>query len=112
MEFAMRRVCLLAIGFLLCGVPAAQADQIDGDWCHEDGRHLYIEGPSIRTPSGAETIGEYTRHAFRYDGVDGTPEAGQDIRMQQFSDDDMRLIRSIGGTAGDPEQWRRCKPIA
>ena len=110
----MRLIQTMTVSALICaaGIVGAHADQIDGDWCHEDGRHLYIEGDAIRTPSGAETTGDYTRHAFRYDGVDGTPEAGQEIRMQQFSDDDMRLIRIVGGTPRDPEQWRRCKPIA
>ena len=42
---------------LLCAVPRAWADKIDGDWCFEDGRHLSIAGPRIVTPLGSHIAG-------------------------------------------------------
>ena len=76
---------------MLAGIAAmlwpglAGADAIDGDWCEAGGaRSLSIDGPSIRIPSGAEIRGEYDRHAFRYVGPDGDPEAGQVIKMRDL----------------------------
>jgi hypothetical protein len=106
-----RSVFTLFLG-LSWTVPAL-ADRIDGDWCSlEGGKTLTIKGPSIRIPSGAEITGEYDRHAFRYIGPEGDPEAGQEIRMRIFSDDDMGLVRIVGGAPQPEEQWLRCKPIA
>ena len=96
--------CLL---MLTCG--PALSDQIDGDWCSATGQHLKIEGPAITIPSGAEIIGTYTRHGFRYEGPEGDPEAGQVIEMRQLSDEAMVLVRSIEGAARDPETWTRCQ---
>ena len=106
----MRNSLATCLTLTLCflTIPAF-ADRIDGDWCNQDnGKALFIEGDSIRTPSGAETIGQNGHHSFRYDGVSGTEEEGQAISMQQYSDDDMRLTRD----GGPSEQWRRCKPVA
>lgn len=105
----LARLSFLALA-LLTG--PARADAIDGDWCSEDGRSLTIDGSAIRIPSGARTTGEYARHMFRYVGPSGDPEAGHDIRMRIYSDDDMRLERFIDGVGQPEEQWRRCKPIA
>lgn len=87
----------------------AQADQIDGDWCSASGQHLAIDGPAITLPSGAETIGSYWRHGFRYEAPEGDPEAGQIVEMRQLSDEEMVLIRSTGGKPGTPETWTRCQ---
>ena len=107
----MRRT-LHALPFLLAGIlfpAAALADRIDGDWCSPDGKHLHIEGPAITIPSGAQIIGDYGRHSFRYEGPEGDPEAGQVIEMRQLSDEEMVLIRSTGGKPGTPETWTRCQ---
>lgn len=110
----MRRSSLIATTAVFLSFTApALADKIDGDWCStDDARNLNIDGPAIRTPPGAETIGEYGRHTFQYDGVEGTAEAGHTIFMQQFGDDDMRLRRTVNGQTLPDEQWRRCKPVA
>lgn len=106
---------LLPIGAagVLAFIQPALADRIDGDWCAVDGgKTLHIEGPAIRIPSGAEITGQYDRHAFRYIGPTGDPEDGQVIMMRIYGDDDMRLVRVIGGKPEPEEQWRRCRPIA
>ena len=109
---SFRRPFFILLSCLLWTVPAF-ADRIDGDWCAlEGGKTLTIKGPWIRIPSGAEITGDYDRHAFRYMGPEGDPEAGQEIRMRIFSDDDMRLVRIVGGSPQPEEQWLRCKPIA
>lgn len=105
-----RTTTLLFLVSLFLAVPA-RADAIDGNWCSADGRSLSIDGPSIRIPSGAEITGEYSRHVFRYVGPVGDPEAGHDVRMRIFSDDDMRLERFIDGASQPEEEWHRCKPI-
>lgn len=87
----------------------ALADRIDGDWCSADGKHLSIEGPRIMIPSGAEISGQYDRHGFRYSGPAGDPEAGQAIEMQQLSDEEMWLQRTVGGEKMPVETWRRCQ---
>lgn len=98
---------------LLACIAGAHADAIDGDWCAvEGGKTLTINGPSIRIPSGAEITGQYDRHAFRYVAPAGDPEAGQEIMMRIYSDDDMRLVRLVGGEEQPEEQWRRCRPVA
>ena len=56
---------MVVLGVLLNGAPA-MADVIDGDWCHDDGRHFSIQGPIIITPAGKPMQGQYTRHTFRY----------------------------------------------
>ena len=102
----MRRIVLMLCFSLFWAVPA-QADQIDGDWCSVDGKHLSINGPEIEIPSGKQITGNYTRHGFTYTGPDGDPEMGQQIRMSQQSDQLMVLYRS---TAPDKaEEWRRCQ---
>ena len=99
----------LALVIFACSAAVAHADQIDGDWCSATGKHLLIEGPAIRLPSGAEIIGDYRRHAFRYEGPEGDPEAGQVVEMRQLSDEEMTVVRSRNGTAEPAETWKRCQ---
>ncbi len=99
----------LALAFLVCTVTASHADQIDGDWCSSTGKHVLIEGPAITLPSGAEIIGDYRRHGFRYEGPEGDPEAGQVVEMRQLSDEEMVVVRSRNGTAEPAETWKRCQ---
>lgn len=105
----MTAVALFAVAGVAVSALPALADQIDGDWCSADGKHLSIEGPRIMIPSGAEISGQYDRHGFRYTGPAGDPEAGQSIEMQQRSDEEMWLQRSVGGEKMPVETWRRCQ---
>ena len=101
----MRRTILVSF-ITIFWITSAAADQIDGEWCSEDGKRLVINGPNIEIPSGKRIVGNYTRHGFTYSGPQGDPEAGQTIRMAQQSDEHMKLYRS---TAPDKaEDWRRC----
>ncbi len=99
---------ILVIGFVLAGVTAAHADAIDGAWCSAKGQNLQIEGPNIRTPSGARTTGHYTRHSFAYEPPADDPEAGQLIIMEQLSEEQIRLARVKDGVTSPAEDWRRC----
>ena len=107
----MRLAIVSLFSLLLLAVPA-HADSVDGDWCADDGRSLTISGPQIRIPSGAQITGEYGRHSFRYIGPAGDPEEAQDVRMQLWSEEDLRIQRVVDGVMQPVEQWKRCKPIA
>ena len=106
--FARARSASLSAGLavVLFGLSGqASADQIDGDWCFPgDGRHLTIQGDDITTPSGTNTTGDYTRHAFRYVVPDSDPGAGDEIDMRQLNDQTMVLRRPDG----TEETWKRC----
>jgi len=108
----MARQIAFALGALFLVTIPACADVIDGDWCADDGRTITIDGPQIRIPSGKQITGEYSRHVFRYVGPIGDPEEAHDVRMQQWSDDDLRINRIVDGEAWPEEVWHRCKPIA
>lgn len=95
---------------LLFSATPAIADQIDGEWCSEDGKHLTINGPKIRIPSGKLIIGDYDRHGFIYTGPEGDPEAGQKIRMVQQNHEHMKLYRSTAPKSA--EDWRRCQVVS
>jgi hypothetical protein len=90
----------------------ARADALDGSWCSDDGRSLTIDGPKIRTPTGAKVTGEYARHSFRYVGSIGDPEEAHDVRMLLWNEDDLRIDRIVDGVKQPEESWHRCKPIA
>ncbi|HEX5079913.1 MAG TPA: hypothetical protein VFV80_12245 [Geminicoccaceae bacterium] len=84
----------------------ALADQLDGDWCFPgDGRNLTIQGPSIITPNGSRTTGDYRRHTFTYVIPDGDPGAGAEIYIRQLNDLTM-VLRQPDGTE---ETWKRCE---
>jgi hypothetical protein len=103
-QFALTIATIFAT--LLLG-SAVKADVIDGDWCHDDGRHFSIKGPTIITPAGQETQGKYTRHSFRYTVPAGVPEAGLDISMLLLNELTVSLQPGADGT---PQIWHRCKP--
>ncbi|MFI5013532.1 MAG: hypothetical protein ACHQAY_14410 [Hyphomicrobiales bacterium] len=91
---------------LLLGTPA-RADVIDGDWCHDDGRHFSIQGPTIVTPAGKQTQGQYTRHTFRYVVPSDEAGSGQEIWMQLLNELTVNLRIGAEGAA---QIWHRCKP--
>ena len=89
----------------LCLVAApALADRIDGQWCNGSGEHIIIDGPAITLSTGGDLIGDYNRHAFRYDAPDGDPDAGMPIDLMLDSDEQMTLSRP-----GSTEIWHRCR---
>lgn len=102
------------LGLALWAGPA-RADAIDGDWCHEDGRTMTIQGSAITIPGGKRITGEYDRHSFSYLVPDGETGAGARIDMSLLNEETMRLTRGVppGSTAEpEPEIWRRCRPVA
>ncbi len=103
------RTLLAAGAFFALSASAALADRIDGDWCDATGKHLKIDGATIEIPSGRVITGDYGRHAFRYVGPEGDPEAGVEVVMQLFSEEEMGLIRRAGGQNQPVETWRRCQ---
>ena len=72
----MYRVVLMSFTAIFWTMPAT-ADQIDGEWCSDDGQTLTINGPKIVIPSGKNIEGNYARHGFTYTGPEGDPEMGQ-----------------------------------
>jgi hypothetical protein len=95
------------VATLAIAVPA-HADAIDGNWCSRDGKSLSIEGPKIRTPSGADLLGRYARHAFAYEAPASEAEAGQIVVMRLVDEEDMIMVHLKDGVAGPVEDWRRC----
>jgi hypothetical protein len=99
-----------AIGGALAMTVPARADAIDGDWCF-GANHLLIEGSSIVTPARNKIQGEYNRYRFSYVVPAGEPGAGTEIKMVMIRGQEMvHLTR--GNQTGEPEVWRRCKPIS
>lgn len=96
---------LPALPLLLVAAPA-RADSIDGAWCHEKGRRMVISGPSITTPAGTRTQGDYGRHDFAYTVPAGDPGAGTQVRMVLMGE---WRVRVQEGDA-TPEIWERCGP--
>jgi len=103
---------LAAAATLLIGATgAAHADVIDGNWCSGDGRHFSIQGPSIVTPGGAKTQGNYSRHAFSYVTPPSEPSAGEPIFMTLLNETTVRL--RVGADPAAPTQvWKRCDVVS
>ncbi len=103
----MSRATLALLTLAALAVPhAARADAIDGAWCHEKGRRMVITGPSIVTPAGTTTAGDYGRHDFAYTVPSGEPGAGTRITMVLMGEYRVRVQQ--GDTA--PVVWERCGP--
>jgi hypothetical protein len=84
----------------------ARADVIDGDWCHDDGRRLSIQGPTIITPGGATLQGDYSRHSFQYTAPPNEAGGGQLISMILRSE--TRVDVRVGGPGETYQVWHRC----
>ena len=95
------------VALLLTVVPA-RADQIDGNWCFTDGRHLTIDGPAIITPGGTAMTGDYDRHGFRYVVPAGEADAGAQVDMVQFDDYTIQVTTAPPGGAARTEIWKPC----
>jgi hypothetical protein len=87
------------------------ADAIDGDWCSLDGRHFEIVGPSIITPAGTKTTGDYSRHAFAYQTPESDPGSGATIAMILVNERTLRL-QSDKPAGAEPEIWTRCEFVS
>ncbi len=105
-----RRLCVVAALSGLGAAPAL-ADAIDGDWCNGISS-LQINGPAIRTPGGKDITGTYSRHAFRYIAPAGDRDAGAEVLMRLLGEQEMLLMRRIGGTESPAESWKRCQPVS
>jgi hypothetical protein len=88
-------------------IHVARADAIDGDWCAANGKRMSIRGPSIVTPGGQQTSGNYTRHFFSYVIPAGETGAGATIEIQLLGE-----YLAHASQAGDTSvlEWRRCQP--
>ena len=104
---------LVIAGMALSASPAF-ADAIDGTWCFRDGRNMQISGPRIVIPSGAEILGQYSRHAFSYAAPQAGADAGATVSMVLVNESTIHL-RRLGGASPTPleafEVWRRCEVI-
>ena len=107
-----RLLLVLPIAWLVLSVDAAQADQIDGHWCYQDGSSFTIRGPQIVTPAGNLLRGEYNRHGFAYVVPEGEKGAGDKVLMAQQNHSTVHVWRG-GRTAAErsaSEVWHRCDP--
>ena len=103
----MPRPTLALLTLASLAVPhAARADAIDGAWCHDKGSRMVISGPSIVTPGGSKTAGDYGRHDFAYTVPPGEPGAGTRITMVLLGE---YRVRVQEGDAA-PVVWERCGP--
>jgi len=94
---------------LACLAGPALADRIDGDWCSPDGTgHFRIEADRIETVTGRATRGDYGRHTFTYVVPEGDSGAGDEVLMQQLSEEAVRVRFGVA----EPEVWLRCKPVS
>ncbi len=72
-------------------------------WCDGDGRNMQINGPRIVTPTGAEILGRYSRHAFTYEVAQA--DAGATVSMVLVNESTIHLRRSGGASPTPPEAF-------
>ena len=107
---ANKHAMVLGAGITLLMSGVAQADAIDGRWCHQDGRRLAIRGPEITTPGGSRISGDYGRHNFTYVVPASEPSAGQTVYMRLLGEYLMHSRLGAPAGEGPPEVWNRCPP--
>jgi hypothetical protein len=100
----------IALSLATASIGTAHADAIDGDWCH-GAAHLNIDGSTILTPGRNTIQGFYNRYRFAYTVPAGEPGAGGEVSMMMIRGQELVHLQS-GGSSGEPEVWRRCKPIS
>lgn len=111
-KWRIQLLSALAIAAAALAAGPAYADAIDGTWCNHDGRNMQISGPRIVTPSGAEILGRYSRHAFAYEVAQA--DAGATVSMVLVNESTIHLRRDGGASPTPPEAfevWRRCEVI-
>jgi hypothetical protein len=106
---SVRIAAFVATASCLASTPVL-ADAIDGDWCN-GGLHMEINGASIVTPGRNKIEGQYYRYRFVYTAPANEPGAGGEISLVMIRGQEIVHLRRAGQT-GDPEVWRRCKPIS
>lgn len=104
----MRHILLATLSLL---PSLALADAIDGDWCHNDGSHLRIDGSSITVGTAPGIMGKYARHTFSYTAPPGDPEAGAEIVFRLRSETEMRRVRDPAAMPEHDDLWQRCETI-
>ena len=109
MRFCSGKNLALSLVVLLIATPVL-ADTIDGNWCSVEGLHVSIKGPAVVTPSGAQLLGDYSRHNFSYIAPAGEPDAGAKVLMRLAGE--TRVFVSIEGKAGEPQLWKRCEQVS
>ena len=88
---------ILIVGPLLFPATSAIADAIDGDWCSPSAaEHVRISGPNVTSPTGSQTTGNYSRHAFSYIVPPGDPGAGDAVSMQLLNEEETRVTVASG----------------
>ncbi len=98
---------VFGLAFAASALPMpADADAIDGDWCHKNGQRLSINGPKVVTPAGKSMIGNYDRHAFSYKAPAGSKRAGGKVNMSLMDEHNLQ-VKWPGAKAA--EIWQRCK---
>jgi len=100
------RIAALAVLLTATAPALAWADSIDGAWCHDSGKRMVITGPSIVTPAGTSTKGDYGRHDFTYVVPAGDPGAGTTIRMYLMGEMHVQVMEG----SDKPVMWDRCGP--
>ena len=93
---------------LLLPMGTAQADAIDGHWCHADAGRMSISGPDIVTPRGTQMQGNYGRHSFSYVVPAAEPGAGANLFMILIYDDTVHLTNGSTTVLQTPQIWHRC----
>ncbi|MEH6752882.1 MAG: hypothetical protein V7788_01790 [Alphaproteobacteria bacterium] len=104
MQNLMRAVAIIVM--LVSFSTTAQADAIDGNWCHSEFGNFEIRGSNILTPGGLQMTGEYSRHTFRYIAPPGERAATKAINMAIVDDETLHLI--VEEPDSSVEVWRRC----
>lgn len=96
---------------LLLATATAQADAIDGSWCHTEpsgqSSRFSINGPRIVTPAGTRTEGRYQRHYFAYVVPADELGAGTVVEMRLLGEEAV-MVRE--GPQAAPIVWQRCGP--
>ncbi len=105
------RLHIFLAGFalaLLLPMGTAQADAIDGHWCHTNAGRMSIGGPDIVTPGRTQMQGNYGRHSFSYVVPAAEPGAGANLFMILIDDDTVHLTNGSTTVSQTPQIWHRC----
>lgn len=92
------------IALVLTFPSTSVAHRIDGNWCDGKGKHVNIDGSTIRTPGGNFTTGSRERNSMEYVVPEGEEHAGKTLKLQQYTDDYVELVLPDGTI----ERWRPC----
>ncbi|MGE3248428.1 MAG: hypothetical protein AB7F96_21965 [Beijerinckiaceae bacterium] len=106
--FSRKPAAAAAFAVLLaCLATPARADAIDGQWCDPQGKHMKIDGPTIKTPGGTVMQGDYSRHSFTYTVPEKEAGAGTKIYMSLMGEEELDV--HTGSPVAKPVRWKRCE---